>query len=164
MLEPSRRLIRLTLSDIYGGPAWHGASLLQTLRAISPREARRRPGPGRNTIWELVLHLAYTRHRVLGRIGAAPAARFPRPLARDWWPRLPEKPGPSEWRADLALLADYQGRLLDAVRRVPEARLRRRRAGQPRSVAHELLNVAVHDAYHTGQIRLLLRLGPGRRR
>ena len=161
-MDPSRRLIRRTLSDIYGGPAWHGASLLQTVRSISAAQARRRPGPRRNTIWELVLHLAYTRHRVLARLGAAPTARFPRPLARDWWPRMPDRTGPVAWRADLDLLAEYQSRLLEAVRTVPEARLRRRRAGQPRSVGHELLNVAVHDAYHTGQIRLLLRLRPGR--
>jgi uncharacterized damage-inducible protein DinB len=162
-MDPSRNLIRRTLSDIYGGPAWHGASLLTTVRSISPAQARRRPGPGRNTIWELVLHLAYTRHRVLGRIGAAPAGRFPRPLARDWWPEMPEQPGLRAWRADLDLLAQYQSRLLEAVRTVPAARLLRRRTGQPRSVGHELLNVAVHDAYHTGQIRLLLKLRPGGR-
>jgi uncharacterized damage-inducible protein DinB len=162
-MDPSRRLIQRTLSDIYGGPAWHGASLLQTVRSISAAQARRRPGPGRNTIWELVLHLAYTRHRVLARLGATPAARFPRPLARDWWPKLPDRTGPVAWRADLDLLAEYQARLLEAVRTVPDARLLHRRAGQPRSVGHELLNVAVHDAYHTGQIRLLLRLRPPRR-
>ncbi len=161
-LEPSRRLLRQTLSDIYAGPAWHGASLLSTVRSISAAEARRRPAPRRNTIWELVLHLAYTRHRVLGRIGAGPGGRFPRRLVKAWWPAMPAAPGPRAWRADLALLAEYQARLLDAVRRIPAARLRRRRAVQPRSIGHELLNVAVHDAYHTGQIRLLLRLG-GRR-
>ena len=161
-LEPSRRLLRQTLSEVYGGPAWHGASLLTTVRAISAAEARRRPGPRRNTIWELVLHLAYARHRVLGRIGAGKGGRFPRPLAKAWWPKMPERAGPRAWRADLDLLGEYQAHLLEAVRRLPAARLRRRRAGQPRSIGHELLNVAVHDAYHTGQIRLLLRLG-GRR-
>jgi hypothetical protein len=45
--------------------------------------------------------------------------------------------------------------LIAAVRRAPPSRLARVRAGQRRTLAHELLGVALHDAYHAGQIKLI---------
>lgn len=156
---PTKGVLRRTLEEVYRGPAWHGASLLTTLRSIGPAQASRRTAPGRNTIWELVLHLAYTRHRVLLRLGVRAGARFPRPLRVAWWPRMPIPASPEAWGTDLELLNDYQDRLLTAVARAPRSRLLRPRSGQPNPIGFELLGVAMHDAYHTGQIRLLLRLG-----
>lgn len=154
-----RDAIALLLHDIYQGPAWHGPSVLATLRGIDHRAALRRQGRGRNTIWELVLHLAYARYRLLLRLGLSDTGRFPRPLRADWWPRLPDPATAEQWRLDLALLADYQEQLLAAAASVSPALLRVRRSGQPRPLAWELLGVAFHDAYHAGQIRLLDRLG-----
>jgi uncharacterized damage-inducible protein DinB len=156
---PTKPVLRRALEEVYRGPAWHGASLLTTLRTIGPAAAGRRAAPGRNTIWELVLHLAYTRHRVLLRLGTGAVARFPRPLRTAWWPRMPDPASLEAWHADLELLGDYQDRLLTALARTPLSRLRRRRSGQPDPIGFEVLGVAIHDAYHTGQIRLLLRLG-----
>ncbi len=153
-LEPSRRLLGHILREVYQGPAWHGPDLLATLRGIEAVAARRRPGRGRNSIWELVLHLAYSRYCLLRRLGVV-TGHFPRPLRKSWWPRLPEEVSPEQWRRDLRLLADYQARLLEAIAQVPEARLRGHRSGQTRTFAGELLGVAIHDAYHAGQIRLL---------
>jgi uncharacterized damage-inducible protein DinB len=155
---PTKPVLRRALEEVYRGPAWHGASLLTTLRTIGPAEASRRAAPGRNTIWELVLHLAYTRHRLLLRLGSSTVGRFPRPLRTAWWPRMPDPASRGAWHADLELLSDYQDRLLTALARAPQSRLRRRRSGQPNPIGFELLGVAMHDAYHTGQIRLLLRL------
>ncbi|MBX6363285.1 MAG: DinB family protein [Gemmatimonadetes bacterium] len=129
----------------------------RALAGVTAEVAAWRPGSGRNTIWELTLHLAYTRHRLLGRVGEA-AGRFPRRLARPWWPRMPERPTAAAWREDRALLEGLQERLLEAVARVPAERLATRRARQRRTIAHELLGVALHDTYHAGQIRLLVRL------
>ena len=162
---PSRALLRRVLTEAYRGPAWHGASLVQTLKGVTLDQARWRPSDGRNTIWELVLHLAYTRHRVLGRLGLRPAARFPRRLGRSWWPVMPDPASASAWNADRALLAECQARLLQGVERVSRSRLAVRRPGQQATIAFEVLGVALHDTYHTGQIRLLqkLRAGGGRR-
>lgn len=156
---PSKPVLRHALEEVYRGPAWYGASLLTTLRSIGPAEASHRVAPRRNTVWELVLHLAYTRHRVLLRLGLGSAGRFPRPLRTAWWPRMPRPASEAAWQADLDLLSDYQDRLLAGLRNVPQSRLRRRRSGQPNPIGFEVLGTAMHDAYHTGQIRLLLRLG-----
>lgn len=155
---PGREAIVRAVREGYAGHAWHGPSVRQALAGVTAAQARWRPAAGRNTIWELVLHLAYTRHRVLRRMGDAGAARFPRARRAAWFPVMPDEPTEAAWRADLALLDGYQARFLDAVRRAPAGRLRRVRPGQRRTIAHELLGVALHDCYHAGQIRLLARL------
>lgn len=158
---PDRRTIEWFLREAYSGPAWHGPSVRTALAGVAAEAAAWRPGPGRNTIWELALHLAYTRHLLLVRIGEAETRRFPRRLARPWWPRMPERATAAAWREDGALLERCQERLLEVVARLPAERLATRRAGQRGTIAHELLGVALHDTYHAGQIRLLVRLRSG---
>src|SRR5580704_14419150 len=85
---PSRELIAWALGESYAGPAWHGPTVRDALRGITAAQAIRRPAPGRNTVWELVLHLAYGRHLMLQRMHPeAPAERFPYPLRHPWWPQ-----------------------------------------------------------------------------
>ena len=70
--SPDRATILRSLREAYAGPAWHGPSVRVALRGISAEQAAARPAPGRNTIWELVLHLAYARHGLLLRVATAP--------------------------------------------------------------------------------------------
>ncbi|HEY8166384.1 MAG TPA: DinB family protein [Gemmatimonadaceae bacterium] len=156
---PGRDVILRTIEEVYRGPAWHGPSVRSVLRELTPSTAARRIAPGRNTPWELMLHLAYTRHRLLLRLGMSTAGDFPRKLKASWWPETPERPTDAAWAADLALLEEYQRRLVDAIEHAPGKNLRRVRPGRTCTVADELLGVAAHDAYHSGQIRLLARLG-----
>jgi hypothetical protein len=95
---------------------------------------------------------------MLHRLGVGAVERFPRSLRVAWWPKMPKPASAEAWRADLDLLSDYQDRLLAALAKVPQSRLLRRRSGQLNPIGFEMLGVAMHDAYHTGQIRLLLRL------
>lgn len=165
---PSAGILLRTLREMYAGPAWHGPSLRGVLRGLTHEEAQRRAGPGRNSIWELVLHLAGARHLVVGRLsraaGGAGAGRFPRRFRKRWWPSLPESLTAETWEADLDLLDRCQERLLEAVEDAPEATLALRRKGQPRTLADEVLGVALHDAYHAGQIRLVRLLEPAETR
>lgn len=175
---------RLTrqIESVFGGPAWHGASVRAALKDITPEEARWQPAAGRPSVWEIVLHLAYTRHRLLGRMrnggalpsskkgGVATPARFPRPLRAAWWPALPkvaqttssvasgngrDEALASAWQADLALLDDYHDWLIAATRQASSSALEAKRRGARFTLAEQLIGVAHHDAYHTGQIRLV---------
>jgi uncharacterized damage-inducible protein DinB len=150
------------ITEVYEGPAWHGPSVRATLRGLSAADALRRPGPERNSIWELVLHLAYARHRAIGRLARARgqgAPTFARKLRKAWFPELPAAPDAASWSADRALLAEEQELLLDAVSSTPAGVLRQCRTGKSTSLGAEILGLAFHDAYHAGQIRLLARLG-----
>jgi uncharacterized damage-inducible protein DinB len=156
--QPDRATILRALQEMYAGPAWHGPSVTTSLRGVSAQKAAWRPAPGRNSIWELVLHLAYGRYRLIRRLNPKRRDRFARSLRAEWWPEFPADTSEASWRADKSLLADYHDQLLEEVTAAPEARLNAIRSGQHRTLAHELLGVAVHDAYHGGQIRLLSKL------
>ena len=160
---PEKELFRRTLEESYEGPAWHGPSVLSALSGLTAMRARWRPGEGRNSIWELVLHLAYSRHRVLGRLARAngrPVERFRRPRGLEWFPLLPGAPDEAAWRADLELLGAIHGRLLAELDRTDPSVLELRRKGSDRTLGEELLGLSLHDAYHGGQIRLLAKLAP----
>ena len=147
-------IIRL-IDEVYQGPAWHGPSVRACLRGVDHLTAAWRVARKRNTIWELMLHLAYGRHVFLVRLGARPLGRFPRKLRASWWPEMPPEQSSAAWAADLELFDTLHGRLLQAIADAPETSLRRVRSGKKFTMAHELLSVAPHDAYHAGQIRLL---------
>jgi DinB family protein len=150
-----RELILRTIDEVYRGPAWHGPSVRAVLRKLSPSIAAHRCAPGRNTPWDLLLHLAYTRHRLLIRLGSSSAGHFPRKLRSSWWPESPARATQAALAADIALLDEYHHRLMEGIRKAPAKNLRRVRPGKKITVAQELLGVAVHDAYHSGQIRLM---------
>jgi hypothetical protein len=157
-LAPDRARVLALLEEAFTGPAWHGPSLTGALRGVTPAEARWRVAPGRNTIWELLLHAAYTKHvvrsRLLGR-----AERFPRPLPRAWWPALPDRLDVTAWRRDRALLTAAHRALVEAVAMATQAQLLR---PLRRPLFQQIAGAALHDTYHGGQIGLLRKLYGGK--
>jgi hypothetical protein len=143
------------IQEVYSGPAWHGPSLQESLAGVDARLAARKPAPDRNSIWDLVLHLAHGRHLLIERVNDAPSPPFPRELREPWWPVAPTDTSEKSWQADLALLDDYQRKFLDAVRDATPAQLDRIPPGAEHAIRDQLLGMAAHDAYHAGQIRLL---------
>jgi DinB family protein len=138
---------------------WQGATLSGAVRGLTPRQALWRPGPGRNCIWDLVLHTAYWKHVVRQRVAGGEASAFPR--AGRNFPRLPERRDAAAWRADVALLKRQHELLVKTVRRLPPARLRARVGKSRWNVAEQIFGIAAHDLYHTGQIQLLKALQRG---
>jgi uncharacterized damage-inducible protein DinB len=145
------------LDAAFTGPAWHGPSLLGSVRGVAADEAEWRPAPDRHSIRDLVLHAAYAKHRVMLRLDPTAARRFPRRLGAAWWP----VPAPdARWEDDRELLVECHRRLTEVVARVPASRLATSRRGKPYTLGEEVAGVALHDAYHAGQVRLLRRLHP----
>ena len=162
---PPLRVELLTLIEsAYAGPAWHGASLLTSLKGVDAEAALWRPAPERPNVWEHVLHSAYARHRVMGRLDPSMKKRFPRKLARSLWAASPEigdaKARSQAWADDRALLDDFQRQFLTLLGRISETRLRTTRRGTRFTYGDEAAGIALHDTYHAGQIRLVLRLKP----
>jgi len=141
------------LDEAFGNAAWHGPSLRAALRGVSAKEASRRPGSGRHSIREIVLHVAYWKHRVRQRLTGKARGSFPIP-GKDWFSR--PSAGEKEWREERRLLEREHGALRRAVAAFPEARLRQSLPGTRRRTAlREITGIALHDVYHTGQIQLL---------
>ncbi len=143
------------LREVYGGPAWHGPSVKQALAGVTASVAAQRLAADRNSIWELVLHLAHGRHLLVGRVTDTRSAAFPRRVRAPWWPIIDYEMTDAAWRDDLQLLDDCQARLLDVVGHATKKQLARRPKSSKHTVAEQLLGMAVHDGYHAGQIRQL---------
>jgi uncharacterized damage-inducible protein DinB len=152
--KPSRDTIITQLDEVYRGPAWHGPAVLEALDGVTAKAAHAKLDAGRHSIWELVRHLTHGRHLLLERLTEA-SSEFPHRIAEPWWPVSPADGSEIAWREDLALLDAYHGRLVDAVRNASDAQLARRPEPEDQTVAQQLLGMAIHDAYHAGQIRLL---------
>jgi uncharacterized damage-inducible protein DinB len=152
--NPSRETIIAQLNEIYRGPAWHGPAVLEALDGVTAATARAKPDPKRHSIWELVRHLTHGRHLLAERL-TEKTSEFPHPIHEPWWPVAPFETSEPAWREDLALLDEYHGRLVDAVRDASDVQLARRPKPGDQTLAQQLLGMSVHDAYHAGQIRLL---------
>jgi uncharacterized damage-inducible protein DinB len=150
----NRETLVAALRESYAGPAWHGPSVREALNDVSTSVASRRLGSRRNSIWELVLHLAHGRYLLTERIANRPAAPFPRAIREPWWPVAPSDSREQSWRDDLSLLEHCHITLIEAIERATAEQLSRMPdGGEP--IAHQLFGLALHDAYHAGQIRLI---------
>ena len=161
-------LLLWNLQPPAGRRNWHGGpGPVGALRGVTAVEAAWRATPRRKSIWELALHIAYWKYTIRRHLGGGKLLRFPRSPSN--FPALPDPADEPAWSADVALLRAEHELLVEAVRALPERRLRERPAERRRWTYGELvLGIAAHDAYHTGQIQLLKRLWqeramPGRR-
>jgi uncharacterized damage-inducible protein DinB len=123
--KPDRATILDALHESYSGPAWHGPSVVEALDGVDARAAAYKFDSDRNSIHELVLHLAHGRHLLIERITGATIEPFPRSLREPWWPVPNVEPTDEDWRNDRALLDGYQRRLLETIRSATEAQLAR---------------------------------------
>lgn len=143
---------------------WHGgASPLGSLRGVSEEEAAWRPAPGRHSIWELALHIAYWKYAVRRRLVGGPSGAFPRRPSN--WPAVPDPADAKAWKADRALLREEHALVVEAIRGFdpalydePAPKLTGSGAESSTTFGDLIMGVVMHDTYHTGQIQVLKRL------
>ncbi len=140
------------------GLAWHGAPTpLGALRGVDAEMAAWKPGPGRNSIWDLTLHIAYWKYAVRQRLEGGRLPAFPRKPAN--FPAPPARPNAESWAADVEVLREAHVALLDTIASLADSRLDRPSKGKKSQTVGELIaGIAFHDVYHTGQIQLIRKL------
>jgi uncharacterized damage-inducible protein DinB len=157
-MSETARLVQ-ELEREHAGDPWHGSSVTDILKGVSAAEAASRVLPGVHTIWEIVLHMTAWKNEASQRLAGAPAGD---PQEGDW----PETgaPTPERWYDTLQRLDAAHIALVAAVRDLPESRLlepvndlRDRAAGTGQSLYVLLHGSVQHDAYHAGQIAMLVR-------
>lgn len=156
-----RALARMLAENVQprvGRGGWHGGpTVVGALRGVTVRQALWRPAPGRHSIWELALHIAYWHHVIARRLRGG--ARVPFPRGRANWPPVPAPADAAAWARDRTFVRATHLAVADAIRSVPVSAYGRRPAGSRKWTFGELiLGAAQHEAYHTGQIQLLKRL------
>ncbi|MFN7958041.1 MAG: DinB family protein [Holophagaceae bacterium] len=151
-------LLLLALDQAYDRKSWHGSNLKGALRGLTADQAAQRPAPGRPSIQELVVHLAYWKYAVLRQIADLPRGTFP--LKGSNWFSRPQVSA-AQWQADLALLDHMQAQLRKAVSGLTPAELDRPSAKARYRLRDLILGAAAHDLHHGGQIQLIKRLCAG---
>ena len=154
-------LALIVLDGAFAGKAWQGPTLSGCLRGVTAKQAARKVA-GRKSIWEQTLHAAHWKLAILRVFDPATTLAVDRQGQN--WPRVPTPPSDKEWKQDVARLTAIHTALRKAVGRMNDRDWLKKplnpATGKPRSstYAYYLAGAAAHDAYHTGQIRLLKRL------
>jgi uncharacterized damage-inducible protein DinB len=141
----------------FEGEAWHGPSVLEALRDITPEAAHAHPVTGAHSVWELVLHLGGTYRLVLRRLDGENAQL----TANEDWPSVPS-PTSASWRDAIRSLQELNEQVRSAVLRFNPQQLDHPLPAGGRYTAHtQFIGITQHDLYHAGQIALLRKaLGP----
>jgi len=155
MLE-AERLADL-LERTWKGEAWHGPSLEELTRGLTPQRAASRHLGDAHSIWEIVLHCTAWIHEVERRLdGGEPGA----PAEGDW-PAVGD-PSESRWEAARAALGAAVGDLAGRIRQFDERRFgdtvgtsTSPELGTGRTYYVMLHGVVQHNLYHAGQVALL---------
>lgn len=132
-----------TLDYAFDKASWHGPNLLSTLRRIRATDAAKLI-PGRKNIWEQLLHAAYWKQMVLNKV----IGTTPFPWKGSNWPKPPVVVNEKIWKEDVQLLREIHAKLIAGVAELSPAQL----SGK---LERMIVGAALHDIYHTGQIRLL---------
>jgi hypothetical protein len=141
-----------------GFDPWHGgASVLGSLRGVTPEVAAWKPYPDRHSIWELALHIAYWNYAVWRRIADAPPGSFPRSPSD--WPEAPADATAAAWDGDRRLVREWHDRLVETLRDFDRGPLDEPAGdGSETTWANLVTGILLHDTYHAGQIQLMKRL------
>ena len=158
MLSPLDLLLA-SFDEAFDHAAWHGPTLLGSVRGVTPRQAAWRPGPRRHNIWELTVHAAYWKYAVRRRLTGEKRGSFAL-KGSNWFLRPVSKRAGSErtWEEDVRLLIDQHRKLRAAIADLPLNALERPVQGKRHTAAYTIRGIAAHDLYHAGQIQLLKRL------
>ena len=140
-------------------PAWHGPNLRSALRGVTADEALWRPAKGRHNIWEIAVHAAFWKYAVTRRLTGNRKRDFPE-NGRNWFERTGSAKGDAakSWKSDLTLLASMHQQLLNAITGLDESDLLRPLSENRHTAIRQIAGIAMHDAYHAGQIQILKRL------
>jgi hypothetical protein len=96
------------------------------------------------------------------RLSPGGRERFQRHPAN--FPDVPAEASEAAWRNDVRLLSEEHARLMHAVAAFPADALGRKAGPRKHFTFADLIaGIALHDAYHAGQIQLLKRLWNARR-
>jgi hypothetical protein len=142
-----RRLLLRIVEEAYDRPTWNGTNLRSTLVRVTPAVAGWRPRSGRRSIAEIVLHCAYWKYALRRRLTGERRGGFA--LKGTNWFEVPGRLTPQRWDECVALLDQEHRKLCEALRVTHYS------PGADGALSRKVFGLAMHDAYHTGQIRLI---------
>jgi len=144
------------LEEAYQQKAWHGTNLRGSIRSVTLEQLCWRPLPNRHNIWEEVVHCAYWKYIVRRRLTGEKRGSFP--LKGSNWFNRPVEKTTRAWKQDVKLLDKMHKQLVDEVRKISPAGLKKYPKGSKFTTLQTISGIGLHDVYHAGQIQLMKRL------
>jgi uncharacterized damage-inducible protein DinB len=141
--------VLVALHGAFYAKGWHGPSVLEALRGLTGKKAKKRRGKASHSVHEVVDHIEYWENVAIHYVRRG---RPPKRHRQDW-----AKPN-LKWRESVRRLRATHRVLVAAIASIEDADLERpvRTVGSGRMSLRQVLHgVAAHDAYHAGQIQLL---------
>ena len=146
-----RQLLLRMVEEAYRQSTWNGTNLWASLKHLSTDQADWRPPNARYNIAEIVLHSAYWKFAIRKRLTGDRKATFAL-KGKDWF-EVTRPLDDDRWAQLLTVLDDEHKQLAAAIRGCEHDL--QYDASTDRELVRKLFGVAMHDAYHTGQIHLI---------
>lgn len=146
--------IAVALKMVTEGPGWHGPSVQQILKDVTPEEARTKPATGGACIWELALHMrAWEREALSGLNGGR--VKMEEITREQDWPPLTDA-SDEAWTSFKADLARTDKELREQVKQLSIDDLEDKVDSDADYPLYALVHgIIAHEAYHGGQIGLI---------
>ena len=147
-------LLMAHFDSVFSGPNGDYPALLEALAGLSASQAAWKPAPDRNSIWQIVDHLAAS---IVWQIDVLEKGQAASPV----WIQQPAG-DEDAWCAALAQLKDAHVQLNVALRKLSNADLLAVPVPDSKQTQMELLlSTAAHEAHHGGQVDYLKGLQAG---
>ena len=136
--------------DAHCRVAWIGQNLRKSMASVSPEEASWRPPGAKHNIAEIALHCAYWKNRVRHRLVGDRRKSFPR-VGSDWFP-VENTLSAAGWDEIKAITEEEHTQLADAISALDPSEMSHKQFDH---ATHHITGIAMHDAYHVGQMQLI---------
>ena len=146
------RRIRSLIKSCYDGPAWHGPSVLETIKLIDPSTIGRRIN-GSHNIVELVNHITSWKLFIIKKLEGDPDFDVVGPIN---FTRIDE-PTIEDWEAAKKRLQDIHDTLMEKLKYTEDSILVEGVPGRSYNYFFLLTGIVNHSLYHLGQIKLLMK-------
>lgn len=140
--------------QLYNGEPWIDITLAGILNGLSADEAARKVYPDSNTIWEITNHIIKWRFNVLERIYGT--ENYPAGHETNYFAPV-EDPSEKAWKDTLKMLEQSQTNWMEALKDLDEKRLEEINPRNKMSLYSYIHGIIQHDAYHLGQIVILMK-------
>jgi len=133
------------LEGAFNGPAWHGPTVMETLSSIKVDNANA-SHHGSHSILDLLGHMTIWKQFVIEMIRGNESFKVTEEI---------NFPKQNDVKSAVDELISTHGKLIEALREFPEARLQEKVSGHKFTFEAIFYGIIHHDVYHQGQIAIL---------
>lgn len=144
--------INSLFEDMYDGEPWFGLSIVPSLSGLTADQAAVRPFDNCNTIWEIINHMILWRENVLMRLDDLVLVT----PENNYFQKVGDTSA-ENWIATLKALERSQQEWKSYLEQVSEEDFEKVYEPNQMNYYKHIHGILQHDAYHLGQIVLLLK-------